>query len=244
MALTFREAPTEMGLHPNILLYGPPKSGKTLGACSAPKPLVLLNADLPNASYQAHRRYGSQLMEAELEGLQTMIDVIMSIKHEMTKEIPAVAAVVVDPIADLHRTLMEEESNRAIRPSIVTYGNTAVHIERFCRELCRLPVTTVLVCHETVVRDESTGGFERLPYTGTTNPTLGSKLMAMVDIIGYTGVMETDDGGRTDCAQLTPGGGRRGGDRFTMLGDWQPLDITNWLEILQSETSTKEMATA
>jgi len=34
----------------NVLLYGPPKSGKTVAAASAPKPLLYLNADRPNAT--------------------------------------------------------------------------------------------------------------------------------------------------------------------------------------------------
>ena len=236
MTLTFRDPPSVLTL--NTLLYGPPKTGKTLGACSGPGPVALLNADLPNASWMAHKRFGKEILEVELEGLQTMIDLIVTLRQD-----PIVRTVVVDPVADLHRTLMEEESNRAIRPSRDTYGNVSVHIERFCRELCRLPINAVIVCHETVQRDEESGSFERLPYTGTNNPNLGAKLMAMVDIIGYTGVMEGDDGTRTDAAQLMAGGGRRGGDRFSTLGPWQPLNISAWLEqITSAEQTTQEEA--
>ncbi len=234
MTLTFREAPTLADLHPNILLYGPPKTGKTLGACSAPGPVALLNADLPNASWLAHQRYGEKVMEINLQGVVTLTDTVLSLRHQIESGVPIVASVVVDPVADLHRTLLEEESKRAIRPSRDTYGNVAVYIERFCRELCRLPVTTVIVCHETVQRDEATGSFERLPFTGTNNPTLGAKLMAMVDIIGYTGVTEDEGGTRIDAAQLIYQDGRRGGDRFTVLGAWQPLNIEAWIAKVQA----------
>jgi len=82
---------------------------------------------------------------------------------------------------------------------------------------------------------------ERLPWTGTTNPALGSKLMGMVDIVGYTGVVEQEDGERAYIAQLITQQGRRGGDRFGgVLGDWAPVDITQWME----KIGAKEMTTA
>lgn len=238
MTLKFRDPPTQ--LHPNILLYGGPKTGKTLGACSAPGPVALINADLPNATWHVHRRYGEKIMEVEVEGLQSLIDVILNLRQQVADGLPIVSTVVLDPVADLHRVLLEEESNRAIRPSRDAYGNVAVHVERFCRELCRLPIATVIVCHEIVQRDEESGAFERLPFTGTSTPTLGAKLMAMVDIIGYTGVIETEDSGRVYAAQLTAGGGRRGGSRYDVLGDWQPLDISGWLEQITTNIEETE----
>lgn len=50
-SLNFVEPLTEA--HMNILLYGPPKTGKTVGAATAPGPILYLNADRPNATRYA-----------------------------------------------------------------------------------------------------------------------------------------------------------------------------------------------
>lgn len=210
--------------HLNVLLYGPPKSGKTVGACSAPGPVLLVNADRPNASRYAHGLYGDALSEVHVDGLQTLIDVTLAL------DAGDFASVVVDPIGEVHRAVIEDLSGRAIRPKINEYGDTTVHVERFCRALCEKPLNTILVAHETAHPDEDTGGFERLPYTGTNNPALGSKLMAMVDVIGYTGTVEDDEGSVRHLAQLINARGRRGGDRTGALGASRDLDISEWVE--------------
>lgn len=222
MSLTFRPPP-EVGLpvFPNILLYGPPKTGKTAGACSIPGQVTLLNADLPNATSYARNREGSRLMEVNFDGLNTLIDI--------ANHVGQMKSVVVDPVGELHRRLMEEQSKRAIRPSINIYGDVSVHLERFCRFLCEAPITAVFVCHEYPVKDEATGQMERLPWTGTTNPSLGQKLMGMVDIVGYTGTVETEDEGTKYIAQLVNDKGRRGGDRFDVLGPWRELNVGEWI---------------
>jgi len=225
-------------LHPNVLLYGPPKTGKTTGACTAPGIVGLLNADLPNASWYAHQRDAdSRIREIPYEDFDTIVDVVTEVRSEA----PTLDSVVIDPVGELHRRVLEDLSTRAVRPSLNQYGDTSTHIERFCRALCEAPVTTVFVCHEYPVKDESSGQLERLPWTGTTNPALGSKLMGMVDIVGYTGVVEQEDGERSYIAQLVTQQGRRGGDRFGgLLGDWAPVDISKWMEII----GAKEIAHA
>jgi hypothetical protein len=231
-------------LYPNVLLYGSPKTGKTAGACSGPGQVTLVNCDLPNASYFAHERDPEgRITELALDQgdvMNTMIELVTQLRAG-DSELPR--TIVVDPVGELHRRLIEEASNRAVRPTLPQYGDTSTHIERFCRALCELEVMTVLVCHDYPVRDEASGQIERLPWTGTTNPALGSKLMGMVDIVGYTGVIERDTG-RVYAAQLVTAGGRRGGDRFNRLGEWAPLDLTRWHYVLTHDEnhSTQEVA--
>jgi len=218
--------------HTNTLLYGPPKTGKTAGAASSPGKVTLLNCDLPNATYYAHSRdTDHRLTELALDQgdvMHTMIEVVTELKSGSAM----IDTIVVDPVGELHRRLIEEMSNRAVRPSLPQYGDTSTHVERFCRALCELPVNTVFICHDYPVKDEASGQIERLPWTGTTNPALGSKLMGMVDIIGYTGAIEQENGEHLYIAQLVTDRGRRGGDRFNVLGDWRPLDLTEWHEAI------------
>jgi hypothetical protein len=243
VTLSFIKPPEHPPL--NVLLYGAPKTGKTAGACSAPPGVLLLNLDLPNATHFALSQHpDGSIMVANFEGLQTMIDVSHAIIEQRGQAEPVIRTVVIDTVAELHRRLLEEASDRAVRPTLNQYGDTSTHIERFCRFCCEAAVNCVIVCHETPVRDEASGQFERLPYTGTTNPALGQKLMGMVDVVGYTGVVEQEGGTHQYVAQLVNGLGRRGGDRFNVLGDWRPLDLSEWVRVIHEGPAPVEQPLA
>lgn len=212
--------------HLNILLYGPPKTGKTMGAASAPGPVLYLNADTPQATRYAHASYPGNLKEARVTGLDTLFKAAEAVEAGEFK------SVVVDPVSDVHRVILEQLSGRALSPQIQQYGDTSTHLERFCRWLCEQPVNAIFVCHETSVKDESSGQFERLPYTGTNNPAIGAKLMAVVDVIGYTGVVEGEgDEAPKYMATLVNSRGRRGGDRFGVLGQARETNLSEWVEL-------------
>ena len=219
----------------NVLLYGKPKTGKTVGAASTPGPILYINADRPNALRMARSHYPTkQIDEVKVHDLQTLIDVI----NELTENKVGYKSVVVDTVAELHRKVLEGLSGRAIRPQINHYGDVSVHLERFERALCDLPVNAVFVLHETSQKDEDTGGYERTPFTGTNNPAPAAKLSAMVDIIGYTGVVagEGDEGPRY-LAQLVATGSRQGGSRFASLGPLRDVNITEWVRLAHQELS-------
>lgn len=223
--MKFVQAPTNPTR--NVLLYGGAKAGKTRGAVTAPGPLALLNADLPNATWYAHAT-APGFRELEWEGWKTVVE----LQDGANKGTLPFRTIVVDPVNELHRLVLEELSKNAVSPSLPTYQATKVHIERFCRALCRSPhVNAVFTCHEAPVKDEATGVVEKLPASGTQNPDLGQKLMAMVDVIGYCGAVETESGPEYR-AQLLTGKGRRGGDRFDALGPWRTLDLTEWFAVM------------
>lgn len=222
----------------NVLLYGPPKTGKTRGATSAPGPVLLLNADLPNATWFAHsQQKRGHIKEVQYEGFNTLLEIgTMVAKGELPFE-----TIVIDPLGELYRRLLEEFSQRAISPSLPTYQAVSVHLERFCRALCESPdFNVVLVAHEHPVHDESNNTTEKLAWTGTKNPALGQKLMGMVDIVGFTAMIEAEDGNHQYVAQLINAKGRRGGDRFDSLGDFAPLDLAAWFASGPQETKKTE----
>ena len=212
--------------HLNVLLYGPPKTGKSVGAASVPGPTLLLNADSPNATRFAHAMWEGDLHEAPVEGLQTLITAMQVIDSGEFK------SVVVDPVGEVYRILLEEISGRALSPAIQNYGDAGTHLERFIRALCEKPVNAVFVAHETSLKNEADGTFERLPWTGTNNPALGAKMMAMVDVIGYTGIVQGEgDAPDRYMATLVNANGRRGGDRTGQLGSARETNLSEWVEL-------------
>jgi len=221
----------------NVLLYGPPKTRKTTGACTAPGPVGLLNLDLPNATWYAHRTMGENVREIEYEGYKTVQEIQADV---LAGKFPH-PTIVVDPIGELYARLVHELSRGAVSPALQAYQAAGVHVERFCRALCRSQdVNVVLVCHEFPVKDESTGTVERLAFTGSSsNPSLGNKLMAMVDIIGYTGILQQEGQEPQYVSQLLSGGGRRGGDRFDTLGVMQPTDVGLWFRLIDEAIETR-----
>lgn len=218
--------------HLNVLLYGPPKVGKTVAAASAPGPLLYLNADRPNATRFAHKLHGG-FDEARVTGLETLIAAMHSINEGSYRSI------VVDPVGETYMRILEGISGSALRPAIQLRGDTSTHLERFCRALCDAPINVVFVCHELPTKDEESGVIERQPYTGTNNPAFGQKLMAMVDAVAYCGSVPIEGSDEVEyVGQLITAAGRRGGDRFG-LGPTRKLDLSEWTRhvagVLESE---------
>jgi hypothetical protein len=210
--------------------------------------VLLLNADLPNASWFAHTRR-EDLYEIGYESFrETLIAIGKGVAEgdpTFGGLVPPIKTIVVDPINELYRHVLEELGQRAVSPSLPTYQATAVHIERFCRSLCQTPMmNAVFVCHDLPVKDESNDEVERLPATGTNNPALGRRLMGMVDIVGFTAVMEKEGEGYSYVAQLVNAKGRRGGDRFDALGPFREMDLTEWFAepLTTTEEEAKELA--
>jgi len=236
----------------NVLLYGPPKTGKSAAAASTGTKTLYLNADVGNALFYARQLAGDALDEAEFEGLQTLIDIYdVATKPDCPWE-----TIVVDPISDVHRTLLEERSNLAVRPSLNQRGDVSVELERWCRNMCKYGQTNfIVIAHELVIEPEG-GDVQYRPFTGVNKPTLGNKLAGMVDVIGYTGVLEAEN--KTHfVAQLREARGRVAGDRFNCIANeqgWAELNLAEWFALIgaakaaaspsDSETDNKTAATA
>lgn len=240
----------EETVYPNVLLYGPEKTGKSGGAASAPKPLMYLNADRRNALKYALAKQ-PDITPFRFTGLQTLTDATNEVKQNPGKW----RTVVLDPVSGVYRTIVEELSRRALRPQLQLYGDANTYIERWCREMCDLDVNLVVVCHDLKLKDETTESFIVTPFTGSkSNPVLGNQLKAMVDVIGYTAAVIPENEERPRyVAQLIPANGRSAGDRFDCLvtsaeTKMREVDLTEWFtEIAQSEsakakTKTKEGA--
>lgn len=227
MALKYEEPPTRSA-GTNFLLYGPAGMGKTGAALSAPRPSLFLRGDTPNSTRFGIEKHG-------LDGLK----IAAMESHETFTEVETMAnageldghTVILDTVGDAHRLVLHHLSGGAHRPRIDFYGDANIYIERFCRNLCENPnLNFIAVCHEWDLEGESV---EKLPYTGTNKTPLGSKLMQMVDVVGYCSILEQEDAPPKHVAQLVNARGRRGKDRFNVLGPWRELDLSEWINVIR-----------
>lgn len=218
---TFVE-PTAVDPTLNILLYGPPGSGKTVGALSAPGPVVVLNAEGPGGLRKSREIYGdAKVREIAVTGRESINEAYLWLRDGGD----GARTVVVDTVGEVYRVLLEEMGGDA--PTLQHYGNVNTTIERLVRALRDLPINVVLVCHEELVVDGTTGETIRQPVTG--GKKLPGQLMAQVDTIGYVGV-RTQEGQEPEyVAQLIDGHGRHGKDRSGRLGVVRTLDLSEWI---------------
>jgi hypothetical protein len=206
----------------NFLLYGPAKNGKTVAACSAPGPILLLTAQGP-ASYRfARARFGDKLNIVKYENRQTIAQVIAYIKAGGQGE----QTIVVDTLGDIHAAALFQAGGK--KPQIQHYGQANDAVYDLVTDLRDLPINVVFICHEQI-DDSEEGGATRRPLTG--GKKLPEQVMGEVDIIAYCGVVQPDEKKPPQyIGQLVQAKGRRAGDRSGALGSARPLDLTEWVE--------------
>jgi hypothetical protein len=224
----------------NILLYGPSGSGKSTAAASAPGPILYLNADGPDALRYPRQRYGNEKMrEVAVTDGKVLNEALI-----MLRQGGGFATVVLDTFSAIYTVLLEEKAKGGL-PTLPQYGDVGTALERFVREVRDLPVNFVVLCQEFSVKDESTGVIERLPYTGTNNPALGTKVIEAMTIVGYCGrVAPQEAGSARYMATLVDVPGRRGKDRTNTLGTARELDLTEWIATASGDPGPEEMEAA
>jgi hypothetical protein len=219
MSLTFVE-PTTGSPTMNSLLYGPPGTGKTTGACSAPGPILVVNAEGPSALHYARQvNATTEIHEVAFEGRETLDEVYLHMRDGSAPE----KTVVIDSLGEVYRSLLERMGGD--RPTLQQYGDANLIVERCVRALRDLPVHVVLVAHEQL--DDQEGEIVRRPSTG--GKKLPEIVMAMMDVVAYTGVIpETEDAPRRYVGQLVEANGRRAKDRSGLLGKSRDLNLSEW----------------
>jgi hypothetical protein len=241
LGLEFEPEPQTGGeLFANFLLYGPPKTGKTADACSAPGPVLLLTADTPNATRYAQLKYGDKVKVVRVQGLATLSTAMKAVQSGLFK------TVVLDPVNEVYTRLLEDLSRGATRIALPIYGDVQTHLERACRWFCAQPqINFVMVAHELTLENDSGDGtrVEKLPHAGPSKDKLSQKLMGMVDVVAYTGLHRDPENGEVKpVARLFNAGGTRGGDRFDVFNEYEVVDLTRWLEVAASAAAEPQPA--
>lgn len=207
----------------NMLLYGPPGSGKTVGASTAPGPILWLNAEGPNALRFARKHSDAEIREVEVTGDGSLKSAFLYIREGNS----GVQTIVMDTIGEAYRILLEEIS-AGKQPTLQNYGDVNTKLERFIRALRDVSINVVLLAHEEIADIE--GIPTRRPVTG--GRKLPEQVMAQVDVVAYTGVVPaTEDAPAKYVAQLVESHGRRAKDRSGALGAAREVNLTEWIRI-------------
>lgn len=208
----------------NIVLYGPAGTGKTVNACSAPGPVLVLNAEGEGALRYARGKWGDEkIREVEFTGAKVLDELYVYLKEGGGDE----KTLVVDSVGEVYQKLVEEIAGGG-RPSLQNYGDINTKIERFVRAVRDLPINVVLIAHEQV--DDEDGEVTRRPATG--GKKLPEKITAAVDVVGYCNVVPaTEDTPTRYVAQLLEAKGRRAKDRSGALGASRDIDLSEWIPV-------------
>lgn len=207
----------------NIGLYGPGGTGKTVGACSAPGPILVGNAEGESALRYARGKYGDDKIHEFPVAKSADLDALYLHMKDGCEE----QTFVLDTIGETYQRLVEELAGSG-RASLQNYGDVNTKIERFVRAIRDLPINVVILAHEQV--DDEEGEVTRRPSTG--GKKLPEKIVAMMDVIGYTAVVPaTDDEPTRYVAQLVEAKGRRAKDRSGALGVTRELNLSEWIPV-------------
>jgi hypothetical protein len=238
--LVFEDAPDAPETY-NVLLYGPPKSGKSTAAATAPGPVLWVSAEGPGALAYARKiaaQRGTQILETRI-GRQTDTRELLRevIRHVKEQRDPMPRTVVVDTLAKVREALIRQIVVPGAKNSIQQFGEVARILREFIQTMRDLPVNLVLIAHQDIADADG----ERI-VRALIGGALTEEIPGEVDVIAYTHSFKDEEtGGRRYVGQLVEAKGRIAGDRSGGLGPVRDLDLSEWLgayrEALRPDTS-------
>lgn len=214
----------------NVLAYGPPKSGKSTAAATAPGPILWVNAEGRGALAYARKlakERGTQILEVRIErdtDVRTTLRKVLQYVRSGTE--PKPRTVVLDTLAKVRDGLVRQMVDPGSKNSLKQYGEVNRILNETISILRDEPVNLILLAHENVQDADGDRIVEPLIGGALTQFAQGE-----VDVLAYTGIHRDEQTGETSyVGQLVEGRGRRAGDRSGALGAWRKLDFSEWLE--------------
>jgi hypothetical protein len=231
--LMFEAAP-EAPETANFLLYGPPKSGKSTAAATAPGPVLWVSAEGPGALAYARKvanQRGTDILEVRIGRQTDARDTLREvIKHVRDERDPQPKTVVVDTIAKVREALIRQIVVPGAKNSIQQFGEVARILREFVQTMRDLPINLVLIAHQDVQDAEG----ERI-VRALIGGALTEEIPGEVDVIAYTHSFKDEQSGeRRYVGQLVEAKGRIAGDRSGGLGPVRDLDLSEWLEVYRA----------
>jgi hypothetical protein len=232
--------PDEIVTTYRVCLWASPGQGKSVIACSAPGPLLVLSADRPTA-YQFARAYWTgprhrEIREIRYVDVNTLRGVLAYLREEEGQPPGGreIKTVIVDPLSNIYDQLVQTAPRRD--DGDVDYQAVNLSVMAFLRQLRPLDVNVVLIAHEKL-NDGKKGDNKLYPALG--GPSLVNKALGEMDICSHlerqTRTIEV--GGRMVeqaryVGQLQPADGIVCKESTgTDLGPFRIADLSRWFAL-------------
>lgn len=222
--------PSEIQTTYRIGLWAAPGEGKTVAACSAPTPILALNADRPSAFAFARKYHGlsaDDLREFRYVDASSLAAVYHYLQHDGRD----VATVILDPFSNIYDQLVDTAPKR--KDGEVDWLAVNKKILGFLTSLRRFDVHVVLLAHEKL-NDGAKGDGKLYPAFG--GPSLINKVLAELDVCARI-VPQVVNDERAWVGYPQPTEGFVGKDGTGALGPKRIVNLTRWIELAREATA-------
>jgi hypothetical protein len=206
----------------NCLLFGPPGSGKTTAAVTAPGPIVYVNLEGSGAMSYARKvaaERETELLEIQVPAKEDPRPALRdAVSYVMTND---VETIVVDTYGRVRDQIAEAIGGSS--PSLPQWGEVGRAMADLTITLRDLRANVVLLAHEAIT--EADDGVIVAPAIGGRTT---AQVAAEMDVVANTRAIQDEDGVRY-VGYLVERAGRWGKDRSGGLGPVRDLDLTDWL---------------
>lgn len=224
--------PTKTDPTYRVCLWAAPGEGKSVAACTAPGPILVVNADRPAAYAFARKHHaGKEIREVRYEGVQTLEAVFQYLAAPGCD----IKTVVVDPVSNIIDQIRDVAP--AAKDGDIDHSWVNKKMLGFVQALRRFDVNVILIAHEKL-NDGKKGDGKMYPSMG--GGTLINKLLAEMDIAAHISRvtrMVDDEQETVWIGQLQPVGNLVCKESTPAdLGDRRVADLSRWFELANDAT--------